>query len=105
MKWELIKYKIRCVCIEFSKNIAKEKRRNFETLQQNIKQFENFPSTESNSLEIYSAEKLEFEALMDEKTKGYILRSKTDWYEYGDKSSQLFLNLEKKKLFKIQFKF
>jgi len=34
---------------------------------------------------------------MEEKTKGYILRSKTDWYESGEKSSKFFLNLEKKR--------
>ena len=34
---------------------------------------------------------------MDEKTNGYILRSKTNWYENGEKSSKFFLNLEKKR--------
>ena len=34
---------------------------------------------------------------MEEKTKGYILRSKINWYENGEKSSKFFLNLEKKK--------
>ena len=101
MKWEIIKYKIRCFCIKFSKNIAKEKRRMFEALKRNIKQFENFPSSDSISMEIYSANKLEFKALMEEKTKGYISQSKTDWYENGEKSSKFVLNLEKKKLLKI----
>ena len=69
MKWEIIKYKIRCFCIKFSKNIAKEKRRKFEALERNINQFENCPSSDSISMEIYSANKLEFEALMEEKQK------------------------------------
>ena len=34
---------------------------------------------------------------MDEKTNGYILRSKTDWYEKGERSSKFFSSLEKKK--------
>ena len=36
------------------------------------------------------------EALYDYITEGIILRSKTDWYEHGEKSSKYFLNLEKR---------
>ena len=102
-KWEIMKYKIRCFCIKFAKTIAKEKRKKLEDLEMKIKQFENCP-LDSISSELYSASKLEFEALMEEKTKGYILRSKVDWYEDGKKSSKSFLNLEKRKQLKIQLK-
>ena len=95
-KWEIMKYKIRCFCIKFAKTIAREKRKKLEDLEMKIKQFENCP-LDSISSEIYSANKLEFEALMEEKTKGYILRSKINWYENGEKSSKFFLNLEKRK--------
>ena len=81
---------------KFAKTIAREKRKKLEDLEMKIKQFENCP-LDSISSEIYSANKLEFEALMEEKTKGYILRSKINWYENGEKSSKFFLNLEKKK--------
>ena len=65
-------------------------------LEKNIKEYENSPSS-SITQDVYIAKKLEFEALMDEKTNGYILRSKTQWYQDGEKSSQFFLNLEKKR--------
>ena len=94
-KWEIMKYKIRCFCIKFAKTIAKEKRKKLEDLETKIKQFENCP-LDSISSELYTASKLEFEALMKEKTKGYIFRSKVEWYEDGKKSSKFFLNLEKK---------
>ena len=82
-KWEIIKYKIRCFCIKFSKNIAKKKREKLDDLEKSIKDYENSPPNPS-SYEIYIAKKMEFESLMDEKTNGYILRSKTQWYQYGE---------------------
>ena len=37
------------------------------------------------------------ELIYENKTKGYILISKCQWYEEGEKSSKYFLNLEKVK--------
>ena len=34
---------------------------------------------------------------MEKQTNGYILRSKTDWYEKGERSSNFSLSLEKSK--------
>ena len=73
LKWELVKYKVRCVCINASKRLAKEKKRRTEFLENSIDQYENSPLIDASiSPEIYSANKLEFEALMDEKTNGHI---------------------------------
>ena len=67
-------------------------------LEKNINHFENKAADENTiPVETYEANKLEFETLMDEKTSGHILRSKTDWYEKGEKSSKFFLSLEKKR--------
>ena len=93
-KWELMKYKIRAFCIKFSKNRAKEKREIFTNLEQQIKAHENAPSPESS--DNYLASKLEFERLLNEKTNGCILRSKTTIFEQNEKSSKYFLSLEKK---------
>ena len=43
----------------------------------------------------YNQYKMELETLYDYITTGLILRSKTSWYEHGEKSSKYFLNLEK----------
>ena len=80
----------------FQKNLLKKKKEKIVDLEKNIKDYENSPSS-SITQDVYIAKKLEFEALMDEKTNGYILRSKTQWYQDGEKSSQFFLNLEKKR--------
>ena len=39
---------------------------------------------------------MELETLYDYIIAGLILRSKTSWYEHGQKSSKYFLNLEKR---------
>ena len=44
----------------------------------------------------YLDSKLYLNTLIDERTEGAILRSKSQWYEQGEKSSKYFLNLEKK---------
>ena len=48
------------------------------------------------SQDLYEQNKSRFELIKNEKTNGHILRSKTENYQYGEKSSKFFLNLEKK---------
>ena len=64
-KWELMKYKIRCFCIEFSKKIAKKRRDEFEKLEQIIRDHE---TTEIGTNEIYVKAKLEYERLLNKKS-------------------------------------
>ena len=97
-KLEILKYKIRQFSIEYAKKVAKQKREQTQLLEKSISQYENNPAADNSvSFDTYEANKLEFEALMDEKTFGHIIRSKTEWYEKGEKSSKFFLSLEKKR--------
>ena len=103
-KWELIKYTVRKFSINFSKRLAKERRETVSHLEKTVTNFETKPSHESETTEIqYIAAKNELENINNRKTEGYILRSKCQWYEAGEKSSKFFLNLEKKKEFKVLF--
>ena len=43
----------------------------------------------------YSECKNNLEQIYQEKANGIKIRSKCDWYEFGEKSSKFFLNLEK----------
>ena len=47
-------------------------------------------------LKEYNSCELELESLYVYITSGIFLRSKTNWYEHGEKSSKYFLNLEKR---------
>ena len=98
MKWELVKYKIRDFSIGSSKKIAKQNREKTALLEEIVSDFESkteFFSTYTED-EFLQA-KNELELIYENKTKGYILRSKCQWYEEGEKSSKYFLNLEKVK--------
>ena len=56
-------------------------------MEQNLKCFEN---------EDYLTCKLRLEKIYETKANGVKIRSKRNWYEYGEKCSKFFLNLEKK---------
>ena len=97
-KLEILKYKIRQFSIEYAKKVAKQKREQIQLLEKSISQYENNPAADNSvSSKTYEANKLEFEALMDEKTFGHIIRSKTEWYEKGEKSSKFFFESREKK--------
>ena len=47
-------------------------------------------------LKEYNSVKQELEQIYNYITEGIILRTRTDWYEEGEKSTKYFLNLEKR---------
>jgi len=49
-----------------------------------------------NIIERINILKDELEKLIEYRTKGAILRSKTQWYNEGEKNTKYFLNLEKR---------
>ena len=97
-KWEAVKAKL----IVYLKNAA---RRNAETNQLIIAQLseqlaiyeQNFPLNRDD-LRLYQESKLDLETLLEEKAKGTIFRCKVRWYEYGEKTSKYFYNLEKNQI-------
>ena len=42
------------------------------------------------------------DAIYEEKAKGIKIRSKCNWYEHGEKSTKVFLNLEKHRAIESQ---
>ena len=95
-KWEFIKYKIKELSIQFSKNLAKEKRENLAKAEKVISEFENTPSN-NISLDEYNENKNIFDTIINKRTNRHILRSKTQIYQDGKKSSKFFLNSEENK--------
>jgi hypothetical protein len=102
LKWEIVKYYIRKFTIDFSKKLAKEKRKEEIDLEYKIRTFETNPLSTEISNEVYTICKDKFENLQNEKIKGQILRSKAKFYEQDEKSTKYFLNLEKKMARKTQ---
>ena len=98
MKWEFVKYK----CRDLSRKISIEKSRPRKSrrveLESRLAEQENIITTNSSEevITVYNNCKSDLEAFYNYITEGIILRSKSNWYEFGEKSSKYFLNLEKR---------
>ena len=93
IRWEFLKYKVRKFSRKFSKNLAKE-------LKEELKIFENKLKLYEQNLKCFQIEenlrcKLRLEEIYEIKANGVKIRSKCDWYKYGENSSKFFLKLEK----------
>ena len=97
MKWDYLKYKIRQFAKQYSIVKAKERRAKRIKLKLSVKELEGLLSTDSQEIakEYYDC-KQELESIYTYITEGIIMRSKTDSYEHGEKSTKYFLNLEKR---------
>ena len=94
MKWEYLKFEIRRFTRVFSKLYAKNQRQERIKLETNLKYYESYlPNFKDHKDYISCKNKLD--SIYEEKIRGIKIRSRCDWYEYGEKSSKFFLNLEK----------
>ena len=93
MIWEYIKYEIRKFYIKFSTQYAKDKRTKTFILEKKLKQLEK--NANFNFHNHYLECKNNLEQIYQEKANRIKIRTKCDWYEFGEKSSKFFLNLEK----------
>ena len=80
-KWEYLKYQSRKFAISFTKRNKKEQLLIEQYHENVITQYET--TTDKPLEEIYNQSKLFHENLIDNRTKGAILRSKCYWYENG----------------------
>ena len=98
MKWEFLKFKFREFSGSFSIRKSKEGKARRCELEKRRTELECSLSTKHNNnmLEEYHKCKSELDTLYDYITAGLIICSKSNWYEQGEKSSEYFLNLEKR---------
>ena len=93
----LIKYNIRLHAISYFKEKAKLKYEKEQRIQQELEDanrlFQNDPSA-SNRLRLDEI-KEKLELLYKEKVKGFVIRARARWHEYGERSTKYFFNLEK----------
>ena len=85
-------FSIRLFTIKYSKEKAKKVKSDLKELEEKIKILEK--SLDMN-LEEYLTTKQNMEKFYDKLAEGSIVRSKTQWYEEGEKSTKYFFNLEK----------
>ena len=93
--WERLKREIKVTTLNYSKQLATEKKVVIAQLREKVDSYESaLPLTrEENAL--WENSKIELEEKMLERARGIIFRSKVRWYEEGERSSKYFYNLEK----------
>ena len=96
LKWELLKHEIRKFTIDYTKRKAKERRKQRALLESELEKLENNLESSEN-LRKYESLKSDLELIYHHIAEGVRLRTKCDWYEHGEKSTKLFLNLEKQR--------
>ena len=99
----MIKLKVREKSLRYSKNKTKQAKQHEMYVEQTIArlQEELDNRTTGDTLSSHLEEqlndsRLELEKIIEVRTKGAILRSKTRWYNEGEKNTKYFLNLEKR---------
>ena len=97
-RWEYMRHKIREFSMTFSKQKAYQRRKRKLLLENRVKTLEIKLATSSDDeiVEQYNVAKNELESIYDYITEGIILHLKANRYEHGEKSTQYFLNLEKR---------
>ena len=96
VKWELLKYEIRKFPINFSGKLPytsgtlqTDSGTKIKNLEQNL--------TKKDKFNEYETAKDELKNVFDDIAAGVKIPSKHDWYQYGEKSTNYFLNLKKQK--------
>ena len=88
VKWEYLKYNIRKYTIKFSKELAKSTNKITTDLETKLKHFEKHENYVDNI--DYQVCKQQLDEIYEKKAKGIKIRSKCNWYEHGEKSTNFF---------------
>ena len=101
IKWEIMKYEIRKFCISYSKSLKRRKNDLNKALKRELMGLDRIIRSDEENKRYHEikAELLEHEK---EHLEGLLVRSRTQWYEEGEKSTAYFFNLEKTNAVKKQ---
>ena len=102
-KWDYLMFKIKQETIKFASHRKKSQENLLQVFERKLSRMQdkllneeaNSIFTNDQNLKEVEEIKVEINKIMDDKTKSAMLRSKVDWFMYGEKSSSFFFNLEK----------
>ena len=101
--WEMVKMKVREESIKFGAHKKKQIAEKQEEIEQSIafleKNLAKVSTDDAVKQKMWSeleTKKRELETIIEHQTKGALLRSKSRWYNEGEKNTKYFLNLEKR---------
>ena len=89
MKWEFVKYKCRDLSRKISIEKSRERKSRRAELENRLAELQNMITTNSSEKVIteYNNCKSDLDVLYSDITAGIIMCSKSNWYEFGEKSS------------------
>ena len=96
VRWELLKHEICKFAINFPGKLAQDYCKLQTDLETRIKNLQQNIANE-NKFNEYKNTKDELQNFYDNSASGVKIWSKCDWYQYNEKSTKYFLNLEKQK--------
>ena len=98
LQWEMIKMESRMFTIYYSKQKAKARKNYEENLLQEARRLQKLVEnhTTPEAIKEYDSVKNELDKISFDRTRGACVRSKARWYEFGERSSKYFFNLEKR---------
>ena len=95
IKWEVLKFYI----AKFSRKFSRVRKQNINKrqieLEKIVNDYEVCGNSDSISKETYDNSKAELEKIIEDASRGAMLRSKAQYIEQGEKPTKFFLNLEK----------
>ena len=101
--WEILKMEIRKHSITYSARKKRERMAEQHIIENEITVLENnIHKTEQEHDHLLHC-KNQLQIMFNNKIKGSIIRSRTNGYEFGDRPSSYFLNLEKKQTVKKNY--
>lgn len=104
-RWDYLKFKIRRFSQKYSKMKAKTERSKRIELEKKLQNLEQIGyEMDDNKKEEYEQVKQSLDEYYNKVTDGLIIRSKSNWVEYGEKSNKYFLTLEKQRKNKSSIK-
>ena len=97
VKWDWIKYKIRCFSV-YSRKVQKQINDTEQQLRNKLNVLENRLIINEDEGIINEIEKIKEELIEidNKRVAGLMVRSRSRWYEKGEKSNEYFLGLEKR---------
>ena len=96
--WDMIKMEMRGFCVHYSKRKNRERRNIEKDLSEQTDALMKALATNRSTENITKLYRLrsELNKIVEYRTKGAIIRSRTRWHEQGEKNTKYFLNLEKR---------
>lgn len=83
-KWEYLKFQVKLRTIEFTKNLARERRRQEEQDQKRLEYLESKDDWDEGDIEEMQCLKREIRAIEDNRASGALIRSRVRWLAEGE---------------------